>query len=137
MGKIVIDSGLEEFVVEDKMGNIVGKIYFNPTDTGIIRRFDESEERFKNLMKIDPEGKDEWEIIAEAEDKMRDLLDYIMGQPCSHILFSVAQPMAVLADGSMYIEKVLEGLETAINDAADARNNRLTEKIDKYARKYK
>lgn len=134
--KLTIDTQLDEFEVEDKTGRVIGKIYFNPLDTGIVRRYEEVQKAFSNMKNMDTDGMEAVDIIIKAEDKMKEQIDYLLGSDCSSVLFKVLQPMAVLQDGDFYVTKVLDAIGESIKNAQKEKYDRLSKKVSKYTKSY-
>ncbi|MBQ0074496.1 MAG: hypothetical protein KBT34_09905 [Prevotella sp.] len=134
MGKIVIEEHLEEFEVVTSSGRTAGVVCFNPADTGLAKRYGEVAEKFENMRKLSDETDEE--CANRLNQEIRDIFDYLLGQPCSDVFFAEAEPLAILQSGDLYCEGVLNGIAKAVEEATNTRIKRVRTKVDKYAKKY-
>lgn len=136
---IVIDDGRETFDITNKAGEILGSFSFNPSDTNIIKRYDEIAGSFKNLGSDIPDDADEEtlsSVIIAKEAKIKEKLDYMLGYPVSDNFFSIMGAFTPLANGKLYIEVVLDAIASAIEDKTGKRMKKVATSISKYAQKY-
>lgn len=134
MKQIIIEDDLEEFQVTSKSGDLIGVVKFNPTDNGIVERYNSVSEELNKLVRIP--GESDMEFLERAEKKIKEIIDNVLNQKCSDIFFSVTSPLSVLESGNLYCEAVLDGIATAIEEAAGTRIKRIRTKVNKYAKKY-
>ena len=105
---ISIDLGLKSYTIEDAEGNEVGVIRFNPSDPGLLARWEEASEQMRELTKepvTDAAG------IAELDKRIKEQMDYAFGTPVSEVLFQSVSSLAMCANGKMVLENVLSACE--------------------------
>lgn len=134
MAQIIVGDVLEEFEVCNTSGERIGVVKFNPADPEIVDRYSKIADDMGKISQKD--GETEAEFAKRAAQEIKDLIDYVLGQKCSDVFFSVASPLNVMYDGSLYCESVLAGIATAIENTTGARIKRVTTKVNKYAKKY-
>ena len=133
--KIVIDDGRKEFVIENKLGEELFRFSLNPSDTNIVKRYDEVAEDFARL--DDMVKEDNFiESLKEAEKFICEKLDFILGYPVSDKFFSLMGAFTPLANGKLYLEVVFETIGNVISSETGARVKKLTANLSKYTRKY-
>ena len=133
--KIVIDDGRKEYTIENKFGEELGRFSLNPSDTNMVKRYDEVVEDFARLDDMIKED-NLIESMKEAEKYITDKLDYILGYKVANSFFSVMGAFTPLASGKLYIETVLEAIGGVISSETGARVKKLTTNMSKYTRKY-
>lgn len=134
MAQIIVGDVLEEFEVKNTSGELIGTIRFNPADPGMVNRY---EEIVKKMESIDTtQGESDFDFYNRVAEEIKDMIDYVLGQKCADVFFSVAHPLAVLENGTLYCESVLAGIAEAIEKATGERVKRIKAKVNKYAKKY-
>lgn len=136
MGKIVVDRGLEEYTIEDKKGNVLGKFEMNPSDMEMAKRYEEVAEAVSHIMDSVDERKDIVDILTEAEDKLSEQIDYLFNAKVSQNFFSITSPFTVLASGEFFIENVLNAIGGLIEAETGKRFKKIQSKVVKYTVKY-
>lgn len=136
MGKIVVDRGLEEYTIEDKKGNVLGKFEMNPSDMEMAKRYEEVAEAVSHIMDSVDESKDIVDILTEAEDKLSEQVDYLFNAKVSQNFFSITSPFTVLASGEFFIENVLNAIGGLIEAETGKRFKKIQSKVAKYTVKY-
>ena len=69
--KIVVDDGSKVYTIENKRGKVLGKFEFRPTDTNIVKRYEEVVEYYNSYQL--PENPSEADM-RKAEDDIRESL---------------------------------------------------------------
>lgn len=136
MGKIVVDRGLEEYTIEDKKGNVLGKFEMNPSDMEMAKRYEEVAEAVAHIMDSVDESKNIVDILTEAEDKLSEQIDYLFNAKVSQNFFSITSPFTVLASGEFFIENVLNAIGGLIEAETGKRFKKIQSKVAKYTVKY-
>lgn len=134
MKKIVVDNGGERYAVEDKLGNYLGEFVFNPTDTRILQRYEETVPQLSELMGKD-HGADVSAVFA-LEDEIREKVDYIFGSGVSSTFFNTVGPLTVLGTGELYVVNVVNALAQVIDAEIGVRTKKMENMIRKYTDKY-
>ena len=131
---IVVDDGLKTYSIENKSGEVLGEFRFNPSDTNIIRRY-EDVAKFLNEVDLSkyPEGVDG---MTQLEDDMKKQILYLLnvGKNCD--LFKVAGPMTPLVSGELYIENVMDAIKAVIEAETGERVKKARSRASKYTQKY-
>lgn len=123
-----VDTGDEEYILQDKYGAEICKIRFNPADTGIAKRYKEA---LQNIDNADiPETDDLQEVFA-MDAFLKEQFSYILGRTSAGGAFERTSPLSVLADGRFYFEAVLEVIAQIIGETVEKRYKKARAKIDK------
>lgn len=133
--RIVIDDGRKEFVIENKLGEELGRFSLNPSDTNIVKRYDEVAEDFARLDNI-LNQEDTTKGWSEAEDFIKEKLDYILGYNVSDDFFKIMGAFTPLASGKFFAEEVIDAIGRVISSETGARVKKLTANLSKYTSKY-
>ena len=133
--KFVIDDGRKEFVIENKLGEELFRFSLNPSDTNIIKRYDEVAEDFARLDNI-LNQEDTAKGWLEGEEFVIEKLDYILGYKVAEKFFKVMGAFSLLASGKFYIEEVFDAIGRVISSETGARVKKLTANLSKYTSKY-
>lgn len=120
--KIVVNTGLVPVsIYNEEIGEKIGTIWFNPTDTGIIKRYKEASERLRTL--DIPDGAD---LVGETVDKInqtfREMFDALLNRKVSDELFRVCEPLARVNGGEYYFEVLLAAILQLAEEVIDERN---------------
>ena len=84
--RITIDTGVKSYEVADLDGNVLGVIRFNPTNTDIVVRLNnlndrlQSEDFEKEIAESEAVGS-----LAKMNQRVRDALDEAIGSPVSDV----------------------------------------------------
>ena len=120
--KIVVNTGLVPVsIYNEEIGEKIGTIWFNPTDTGLITRYQEASERLRNL-DIPDEEELTPETFARLNQEFRDLFDFLLNRSVSGELFKVCEPLARVNGGEYYFSVLLEAIIQLAGEVLDERN---------------
>ena len=112
----------------------MGEFRFNPSDTNIIRRY-EDVAKFLNEVDLSkyPEGV---EGMTQLEADMKKQILYLLnvGENCE--LFKIAGPMTPLVSGELYIENVMDAIKAVIEAETGERVKKARSRASKYTQKY-
>ena len=103
-----IDRGLKSYDVKDPDGTVTGTVRFNPSDPGFVGRWQQAEAKIEsyrqkiNEMQVSgtPEI-DQWPVLMEASDAIKQAFDYAFGAPVSEVFFGGASAFAMTESGHM------------------------------------
>lgn len=129
---IIIDDGSKIYNIKNKRGEILGKFTFRPSDTNIVKRYEEVVEFF-NSFKM-PE--DTEQAIKVAEKEMTDKMSYLISGDADEAFFSIMGPFSALASGELFIENVLGAVANVIERELSVRAKRVQRRMNKYVAKY-
>lgn len=104
MPVIKLNTGEVNYELKDESGAHIGAIRFNPADFDLIRRA-EAVEKFFNEYQVPDDLT--LEAFFACTDEIKKQFDFLLNRPVSAELFSVCNPMTLLADGSYYFTGVL------------------------------
>ena len=138
--KIEVDSGLESFEIFDKKTKKkLGEFEFNPSDIGILKRYEDvvnvlntfmddvSEERFKKETK---------KILEEKEKIVTEQINYLFGAEIAENFFSITSPFTPVGNGELFLFNVLNAIANVVESETGERVKRISAKVNKYSAKY-
>lgn len=134
---IQIDDGVKKVPIQNKQGEEVGVFYFNPTDIGIIDRFNELQDTFpaitEPLQKLEEGAEDVKvdEAYKEATKRLYEACDKLFNGNFSEAFFGKTNPFSPV-DGEFYCEKALN----AVGKFVEGQFNSEVKKISAKAKKY-
>ena len=128
--KIVVNTGLVPVsIYNEEVGEKIGTIWFNPTDTGLIKRYMEASARLRAL-----DIPDEEEITGETLNKLnqtfRELFDFLLNRKVSDELFRVCEPLSHVNGGEYYFEVLLGAIIQLAEEVTDERNAESEKRIN-------
>lgn len=141
INEIVVDDGFIRVPVKNNYGDEIGVFYFNPTDVGIIKRFDEVRDRFSTVVEplsnvninADGTGEDAADVaqLQEAENRLYDLCDYLFGGNMSKAFFGKVNPFSPI-NGSFYCENALNMVATFVSKRFEKEVKKINSRVEKY-----
>ena len=84
--KIVVDDGSKVYTIENKRGKVLGKFEFRPTDTNIVKRYEEVVEYYNSYQL--PENPSDADM-RKAEDDITERISYLIGEDAKETFFSI------------------------------------------------
>ena len=129
---IVVDDGSKAYDIVNKRGKKLGVFEFRPSDTNIVKRYEEVVDFF-NSFKI-PE--DTNESMETAEKELKEKMSYLIGADADESFFSIMGPFSALASGELFIENVLGAIANVIEREMSVRTKRVQRRMNKYVAKY-
>lgn len=129
---IVIDDGSKVYNIKNKQGKMLGRFEFRPSDTNIVKRYEEVVDFF-NSFKL-PEDTDE--SMETAEKELKEKMSYLIGADADESFFSIMGPFSALASGELFIENVLGAIANVIEREMSVRTKRVQRRMNKYVAKY-
>ena len=136
MGKIVIDDGREEYEIVNKFGDIIGKFRMNPSDMGMIRRYNAFGDEISSMTEGVSEDMESEEILRKLESRLFVAFDDFFGSQVSHDIFGTTSPFSPMSNGELYFETVITAICSLIEQETGERLKKVNAKVAKYAAKY-
>ena len=145
--RIVVDDGRKRIPIENMSGDEVGVFYFNPTDMGIIARFNETVSTLDDIVEplqnidinadgtTDVRNAEMMAALQDAESRLYSACDYIFGGNMSEAFFGKINPFSPIG-GVFYFENALEQLGAFISDQFGKETQKVNKRVTKYAKKY-
>lgn len=133
--ELKIDRGLKSYEVKDLDDTLLGTIYVNPADFGIAARLEEARRAIQQLADGLASDADVDKII-EADKLIKEQVNYIFGSDASSVFFKGVSALALLPDGSMVFEKVLQAAVPIIEDAVGKAIKASQMRVQKHAGAY-
>lgn len=141
--EITIDRGYRTYDIKDTDGTLVGTIRFNPADPGFAGRWQQAEAKIESyrqrINEMQASGVpeiDQWPLMMEASDAIKQAFDYSFGAPVSQVFFGGYSAFALTANGHTVLENVLEGvapvIEKALKSAAKKAQQRMADHTAPY-----
>lgn len=124
--QFIIDDGLHNVVLKNKNGEVFSEFSFNPSDTGLLSRYDSFIE-FLESLEIKEDG-DTASQILEFENSIKEKIDELFNRNVSESIFKTYSPCTIFQDGDMFIEVVINRMGDVIEKETD---NRLKKKVAK------
>lgn len=129
---IIIDDVSKVYNIKNKRGKLLGKFEFRPSDTNIVKRYEEVVEYF-NSFKL-PNDSDE--AVRLAEKEIVDKISYLIGADSKDTFFNIAGPFSPLESGEMFVEQVLSAISKVIEKELSIRTKKVQRRMNKYVAKY-
>lgn len=133
-----VNTGAVQYRIEDENGEKIGTLTFNPSDTGMLTRYNSVIDFLSNV-KFDDTASDEMKIeeIKKIEDGIAEQIDFLLGYKNADELFAKCKPLTPLQNGEFYFENVISAIGTLIEKATNQRVKKRIAKIEKGVEKYK
>ena len=129
---IIIDDGSKVYNIKNKQGKMLGRFEFRPSDTNIVKRYEEVVDFFNNFTV--PEDTDQ--AIQTAEKEMTDKMSYLIGGDAGEAFFTIMGPFSALASGELFVENVLGAIAKVIGKELSVRTKKVQHRMNKYVAKY-
>lgn len=129
---IIIDDGSKVYNIKNKQGKMLGRFEFRPSDTNIVKRYEEVVDFFNNFTV--PEDTDQ--AIQTAEKEMTDKMSYLIGGDAGEAFFTIMGPFSALASGELFVENVLGAIARVIEKELSVRTKKVQRRMNKYVAKY-
>lgn len=135
---IVIDDGTERVPIKNLRGEEIGFFYFNPSDIGIVKRYNKAVPEIEKIIQdMTAENvEDETEMLFETERRLGEQFNYIFGGDMVEAFFGKIS-MWALVGGEFYCWKALDLLGEFITKKFEAEIKKANEKIEKYTHGYR
>lgn len=141
--QIVLDLGVKTYEIKDPYGNVTGVVQFNPSDPGFAGRWQQAEAKIESyrqrINEMHASGVpeiDQWPVLMEASDTIKQAFDYAFGAPVSAAFFGGASAFAMTESGRMVLENVLEGVYPIIEKALDRAASKMKIRMEAHTLPY-
>lgn len=131
---ITINDGTKIYEIRNQRNELKGQFVFAPTDTNIIRRYDEVVEYFNNFSVPDDVPEDK--AAEYAEDKLVDQISYLINADAKEAFFKHLGALSPLPSGYTYIEDVLFRISKVIEKELGVNATKVQRRMNKYTKKY-
>ena len=136
---IVVDDGYKRVPITNTYGDEIGVFYFNPTDIGILERYNKMAATFDAITEplnavADVEDDDNEEYIKaldEAKERLYAAVNELFGGDAAGAFFGKVNPFSPM-DGQFYCEQVLQRVGEFISEQFDAETAKFAERVKKY-----
>lgn len=140
---IVVDDGYQRVPITNKYGEEIGVFKFNPTDIGIIERYNKLADSFDRItepleaVQTGEESEDgaidtkQAEALAEAKERLYAAVDELFGGNAAEAFFGKTHPFSPV-DGSFYCETVLQAVGKFISAQFDVETKKMSARVEKY-----
>ena len=140
---ITVDDGYQRIPINNKYGDEIGVFYFNPTDIGIIERynkladtFDAITEPLQDVQDDDKDGNEESEAkqlaaLNEAKERLYAAVDELFGGNAAEAFFGKVHPFSPV-DGNFYCETVLKNVGQFISEQFDVETKKMSARVQQY-----
>lgn len=140
---ITVDDGYQRVPINNKYGDEIGVFYFNPTDIGIIERYNQLADTFDAITEPleavhnradGEEGATEEEqlkALEEAKERLYDAVDKLFGGNAAEAFFGKVHPFSPV-DGMFYCEQVLQTVGKFISAQFDTETKKMSARVEKY-----
>lgn len=140
---ITVDDGYQRVPINNKYGDEIGVFYFNPTDIGIIERYNTLADTFDaiteplNDVQAGDDGDDDTlqarqiEALDEAKKRLYAAVDELFGGNAAEAFFGKVHPFSPV-DGMFYCEQVLRAVGQFIGAQFDTETKKMSERVNKY-----
>ena len=145
--RIVVDEGSVKVPICNKFGDEIGVFYFQPTDIGMVDRYNKAMSEFDKIteplesVNINGDGtvdeKDEagFEAMREAQRRLYEACDYLFGGNMSEAFFGKVHPFSPV-NGRFYCENALEAVGKFISQQFDQETAKVNSRGNKYTHGY-
>lgn len=153
--RVVVDDGIEEVNIVNRLGHTIGTFCFAPTDTDIIERYNKSVDKIEALvsrlsnvqlpeLSADDEQADGSELkeikafnpFEEGKKELFEILDYLFAGNTSTAFFEHTSPFT-LVNGRLYLEVVMDAIGAYIAQRFDSEIKKLSTHANKYVHGYR
>ena len=142
---IQVDDGFQKIPIKNLYGDEVGVFYFNPTDMGIIQRYNEFANSFDYI--VDPlerlsnaTNDDAVEnttarerALNEATERLYEAVNKLFNGDMAGAFFGKVHPFSPV-DGEFYCTKALESVRKFIGDQFNLQAAKINKRVDKYTK---
>ena len=136
MERIRIDDGSKAYEIENQDGEVIGVFRFNPSDSNIVRRYEEVQKKIEEYAQtLDDDTSTE--VWNAAQDELEKAVSELVGADLSKSFFSVCGAFSPMANGALYIENVLDVIGNIIQKETKTCMKKAQARIDKYTKDYK
>lgn len=140
---IQVDDGFQRVPITNKYGEEIGVFKFNPTDIGIIERYNKLADTFDRItepleaVQNAPESADgsmddrQVKALEEAKERLYAAVDELFGGNAAEAFFGKTHPFSPV-DGNFYCETVLQAVGQFISAQFDTETKKMSARVEKY-----
>lgn len=141
--QITVDDGYLRVPINNKYGDEIGVFYFNPTDIGIIERYNKMADTFDSItepLNAVKNGEDsdsdtiearQIEALDEAKERLYVAVDELFGGNAAEAFFGKVHPFSPV-NGMFYCEQVLQTVGKFIGEQFDTETKKMSARVEKY-----
>ena len=135
--KLTVDTGAITIELVDEKGREIGTFDFNPSDSNIIRSYNEVVAHFGEISQSirDAGGLGE-EEVGRISDEIAQQIDYLLGYNVSEQVFCRLGALTITGNGDLYFERVLDGIADVIEKITSQRVEKKLARVRKATEKY-
>lgn len=128
-----ISTGKMKFTFTDEDGEVFSAFRLNPSDVNLAKRCQEVAEQF---------GQQKDRQLSTIEDavayntELEEKISYILGYDAKAAVFGEVSATTVLPSGELFAAVVLDTIAKAVEPEIKKRNQKVSEAVAKYTRKY-
>lgn len=111
-------------------------ITINPTDFGLISRFEEVKPKLDTLLEEYSDGEKSFENLEELDKRAREIIDYAIGSPVSDVAFGSTNCLS-LAGGTSIFENFLTAYAGYLEPKIKEEFEKSKSRIEKYTKQVK
>ena len=130
MNNLSFNEGYKEFTINNNPNRV---IRFNPTDVGLVERFEVASKALEGVASRISEDESDAEVIAKLNAEIKAQIDYIFNQPVSEIVFGAQSPMAPVG-GKLLFERFLEAVLPVIKENINKEKKESAERVGHYVK---
>jgi len=140
---ITVDDGYKRVPINNTYGDEIGVFYFNPTDIGIVQRYNKLASTFDAITEPleslnNSEGLEGEELEArqlagleEATERLYKAVNELFGADMAGAFFGKVNPFSPV-DGAFYCEQALQAVGNFISQQFDAETEKFAKRVEKY-----
>ena len=147
MSDIILQKEVYETVCIKKYdGTVLSEFSFNPSDAGIVERYDDFVNGFDELSeKIskyefkkekNPDLEEVKNAFADIKKEIYQKVNALVNADVSENIFNVMHPLSVMPDGNYYFFFIVEQIGVKIRNITGQRVKKMEMKIKKHTAKY-
>ena len=137
--QIVIDDGCKTYEIRNKEGDVLGSFRMNPSDTGILERYNGMVERLtKSIEAVDMASDDTQKVveaITTASKEVKEAFSDLLGHGVD-TFWNICAPFTPMSNGALFLEVVLEAVGSIIEKETNARVKKIQKHMEKYTSQY-
>lgn len=136
--KIIIEDGLKTYEIANKSGKIYGSFSFDPSDMGILKRYNEVVKVFEGMdfNFLEDDITQNIEKYVEIENVVNEKIDYLFNSDVSSTIFSITSPLTIIPSGKLFLKSALEAIGQVIENETGERVKKMNNRVNKYTAKY-
>ena len=142
---IRVDDGYQRVPIKNLFGDEVGVFYFNPTDIGIIQRYNDFVKDFDSVLEpleslsdatdndVDELTGEQQKAIEQATERLYEAVNKVFNGDMAGAFFGKVHPFSPVGDG-FYCINALEAVRSFITEQLDAHAARINANVSKYTK---